>query len=81
MNRTNLILARGKHTQSEIAACCNVRQQTYSHWETGRVTPPIKKILILERVLNRPKEELFPDIFNSNYEYINNLALPPTGTD
>lgn len=64
--RTALIKARGKRTQSEIAALCGVEQQTYSHWERGRSRPSIEKMLILERVLGVPKEELFSDIFNFN---------------
>lgn len=66
--RKKLIAARGKRTQSEIASLCGVGQQTYSHWERGRSTPPIRKMLVLERILNVPKEELFNDIFNSNIE-------------
>jgi transcriptional regulator with XRE-family HTH domain len=63
--RKNLIAARGKMTQSEVAAKCGVEQQTYSHWETGRTRPSIEKMLLLEKVLGVPKEELFSDIFNS----------------
>lgn len=70
--RKKLIAARGKRTQSEIAALCGVEQQTYSHWERGRSTPSIKKMLILERVLGVPKEELFFDIFNSSSELAEN---------
>lgn len=66
--RKRLISARGKRTQSEVAALCGVEQQTYSHWERGRSTPPIKKMLLLEKVLGVPKEELFFDIFNSDNE-------------
>lgn len=66
--RQNLIKARGKKTQEEIAALVGVKQQTYSHWECGRVTPSIEKILTLERVLGVTKEHLFSDIFNSANE-------------
>jgi transcriptional regulator with XRE-family HTH domain len=66
--RYRLVEARGHRTQIEIARMCGVAQQTYSHWETGRQSPPIKKMLLLERVLGVPKEELFVDIFNSEIE-------------
>lgn len=66
--RKNLVAARGKRTQSEIAALCGVEQQTYSHWERGRSTPSIRKMLVLEQVLGVPKEELFFDVFNSPFE-------------
>jgi transcriptional regulator with XRE-family HTH domain len=74
--RENLILARGNNTQEEIAAKCGVKQQTYSHWEMGRATPSIKKMIILERVLGVPKETLFFDLFNSSNE-----LNQPTGGD
>ncbi len=74
--RDNLISARGNRTQEEIAQLCGVKQQTYSHWETGRATPSIRIMLALERLLKVPKEQLFADIFNSHSEY-----GKPTGTD
>jgi len=66
--RLNLIKARGKHTQTKIAKMVGVEQQTYSHWERGRSTPSIQKMLLLEKVLNTPKEVLFFDVFNSPAE-------------
>ena len=66
--RINLIKARGEHTQIEIAKIVGVGQQTYSHWERGRSTPSIAKMLLLEKVLNTPKEVLFFDVFNSPAE-------------
>jgi transcriptional regulator with XRE-family HTH domain len=68
-HRTELINARGAKTQTDIAKLCGVTQQTYSHWETGRATPPIKKMILLERILNVPKEQLFYDVFHSKIEY------------
>lgn len=66
--RVNMIKARGKRPQREIAKMCEVAQQTYNHWELGRATPPAEKMVVLERVLGVPKEELFFDIFNSSDE-------------
>lgn len=76
IKREYLISARGSHTQEEIAQLCGVKQQTYSHWETGRATPSIRIMLALERLLKVPKEQLFADVFNSYGEY-----NKPTGTD
>ena len=78
MLRTNLIKARGDRTQTELAELLGVKQQTVSHWELGRATPPIDKMLQIERLLKVPKEVLFYDIFNSNGEY---LAPINTGTE
>ena len=66
--RDKLIKARGKRTQTEIAELLGVEQQTYSHWERGRSKPSIEKMIFLEKILDVPKEELFFDIFNSDYE-------------
>ena len=66
--RHNLIKARGQRTQAEIAELCGVEQQTYSHWERGRSTPPIQRMLLLEKILSIPKETLFFDVFNSDCE-------------
>ena len=79
IKRDNLISARGNHTQEEIAQLCGVKQQTYSHWETGRATPSIQKMIVLERLLKVPKEQLFEDVINSSSEYKANQA--PTGTE
>jgi transcriptional regulator with XRE-family HTH domain len=61
--RWALIKARGNRDQKEIANLCDVSQQTYSTWETGKSTPSIKKMLDLEKILNTPKEQLFSDVF------------------
>lgn len=66
--RVNLIKVRGKRPQKQIAEMCGVAQQTYNHWELGRATPPAEKMVVLERALGVPKEELFFDIFHSGDE-------------
>ncbi len=66
--RIYLIKARGKRTQNKIAEMVGVEQQTYSHWERGRSTPSIARMLLLEKILNTPKEVLFFDVFNSPAE-------------
>lgn len=70
--REKLIKARGDLTQTYIATLCGVEQQTYSHWEVGRSKPSIEKMVILEKLFDVPKEELFSDVFNS----YNELNIP-----
>ncbi len=72
--RMQLIKARGKRTQAEIAEKVGVEQQTYSHWERGRSTPSIPKMLLLEKILGTPKETLFFDVFNSPAELKKNKS-------
>lgn len=76
--RIYLIKARGSRTQADMASAVGVKQQTYSHWEQGRSTPGIEKMLLLEYILRVPKEILFFDVFNSVNEYLNHRL---TGTD
>ncbi len=76
MVRTNLVKARGNKSQTEIAVQCGVSQQTYSHWERGRATPSIKKMILLEHIFGVPKEILFFDIFNSYDELKRNTKNP-----
>lgn len=76
--RTQLIMARGSRTQTDMASAVGVKQQTYSHWEQGRSTPSIEKMILLEYILKVPKEVLFFDVFNSINEYID---CQLTGTD
>ncbi len=66
--RKHLVEARGKRTQRDVAKLVGVEQQTYSHWERGRSTPSISKMLLLEKILEVPKEKLFFDVFNSPAE-------------
>lgn len=77
--RHALIEARGQRTQEEVALEVGVSQQTISHWENGRATPPIRKMIKLEKMLSTPKEILFPDVFNSINEYFPDQD--PTGTE
>ena len=67
--RYPLIIARGDRDQKEIADSLfelgiKVTQQTISNWETAATTPGNKEMLALEQILNCPKEQLFPDIFD-----------------
>lgn len=78
IKRNQLIMARGSRTQTDMASAVGVKQQTYSHWEQGRSTPSIEKMILLEYVLKVPKEVLFFDVFNSVNEYI---CRRLTGTD
>lgn len=78
--RKQLVAARGKRTQTEVAKQVGVEQQTYSHWERGRSKPSIAKMLLLEKVLGVPKEKLFFDVFNSPAE-LNTSGSTPASED
>lgn len=46
-NRLKELRQLHQMTQAEVAAQINVIRQTYSHYETGRIVPPIDVILSL----------------------------------
>lgn len=68
--RNELVAARKglSKKQADIAKLCGVEQQTYSHWERGRSTPSLQKMVLLEKIFGISKEELFFDVFNSDSE-------------
>jgi transcriptional regulator with XRE-family HTH domain len=73
--RTALIIARLHKglEQNKAAELMGVAQQTYSHWERGRTTPPARKMVELEKILGVPKEKLFPDVFGDGNLESNDL--------
>jgi DNA-binding XRE family transcriptional regulator len=63
--REKLIKARGDSSQEQMGKRYGVRQQSYSSWESGRTSPPHWVIEDMEKFFGVPKQELFPDLFNS----------------
>lgn len=47
-----------KYSQGYVAAKLNILQQTYSHYETGRIIPPTQMLMTLARLYDVPVEEL-----------------------
>lgn len=45
-------------SQTDVACALNIVQQTYSHYETGRIIPPTKTLVSLARFYNVPAEDL-----------------------
>lgn len=46
-------------TQTELAEELNVKQSTVSQWESGKVKPPLDKIVLLASALNVSPGEIF----------------------
>ena len=46
-----------ENTQDELAEMLGVTRQTYSHYETGRISPPVNSLYNLARLYGVPAEE------------------------
>lgn len=46
------------YTQEFVASKLNIIHQTYSHYETGRITPPADSLYLLARLYNISVEQL-----------------------
>jgi putative transcriptional regulator len=62
--RKRLIELRGANSQTKMAQVFGLKQQVYSHYETGYATPPPATMKAMEDYFRVPMEELFPDVFN-----------------
>lgn len=52
-------LRKSHHYKQDFVACqLNIIRQTYSHYETGRVTPPVKSLCKLADLCGIPVEDL-----------------------
>lgn len=47
-----------KLSQEEVAECLQIRRQTYSHYETGRIQPPARKLCALAAIFEIPMSGL-----------------------
>ena len=48
-------------TQFDLAQQLGVSQSTISAWESGRSTPPLRRILLISRSLSVPVSFLIPE--------------------
>lgn len=61
-----------QRTQQQVADAINVKRVTYTHWESGRVTPPIDMLILLAREFGVTLDELCnftPDISKRPSEF------------
>lgn len=65
--RKELLDARGKHTQEEIANNIGITQKYLSKLELGQRTPSMVVAVKLSNYYNKPLQELFPDIFHTKH--------------
>ena len=63
MVRTELVNARGKRKQSEVARDTGISQKYISKLELGKGNPSLKIALTLSGYYKKSVEKLFPDLF------------------
>ncbi|MBD5396180.1 MAG: helix-turn-helix transcriptional regulator [Lachnospiraceae bacterium] len=71
------------YSQEFIASHLNITRQTYSHYETGRITPPVNSLYNLAKLYGIPVEN-FLDLavtYNINMDFAQNPQRPSSSTD
>ena len=57
------------YKQDFVASQLNIIRQTYSHYETGRVTPPVKALCKLAELYDVPVEKLLALILEEHVSW------------
>lgn len=62
------------YSQEFVASHLNITRQTYSHYETGRITPPVNSLYNLARLYGIPVEDLMERIvtYNISDDFVKN---------
>lgn len=60
------------YSQEFVASHLNITRQTYSHYETGRITPPVNSLYNLARLYGIPVENLLNLVvtYNINTDFV-----------
>ncbi len=61
--RSELIKARGEHSQTDVASKIGISQKYLSKLERGQRTPSLKIAVKIAAYYNKSVEQIFPDIF------------------
>lgn len=62
------------YSQEFVASHLNITRQTYSHYETGRITPPVNSLYNLAKLYGIPVEDLMKRIvtYNISDDFVKN---------
>lgn len=65
------------YSQEFVASQLFITRQTYSHYETGRITPPVNSLYNLSKLYNIPIENLleFTTAYNHNQKSKTNTTI------
>lgn len=66
------------YSQEFVASHLNITRQTYSHYETGRITPPVNSLYNLARLYGIPVENLLDLVvtYNINTDFVRPVSNP-----
>lgn len=69
------------YSQEFVASHLNITRQTYSHYETGRITPPVNSLYNLSMLYGIPIENFLELIvtFNINMDFASERHIGYTG--
>lgn len=68
------------YSQEFVASHLNIIRQTYSHYETGRILPPLEAICALAELYQVPVDSLLKLIIQPNTEQAAVSLTPPSET-
>lgn len=64
------VLRKNKgYSQEFVASHLNIIRQTYSHYETGRISPPLESICVLSELYQVPLDSLLKFIMHNESEF------------
>lgn len=67
--RLKVLRNNNNYSQAYIAQKLNISRQTYSHYETGRITPPIDSLCVLAEIYNISVDALLMTDVHSTTSY------------
>lgn len=67
------------YSQEFVASHLNITRQTYSHYETGRITPPVNSLYNLAKLYGIPVDDLMERIvtYNISDDFAKNKTPEP----
>lgn len=68
------------YSQEFVASHLNITRQTYSHYETGRITPPVNSLYNLSKLYGVPVESFLELVvtYNINSDFAKNPLIDQT---
>lgn len=71
------------YSQEFVASHLNITRQTYSHYETGRITPPVNSLYNLAKLYGVPVENFLDLVvtYNINMDFAQNLQETSSSDD
>lgn len=59
---------KNNYTQAKIAEYLNISRQAISHWETGKASPDLEKLLLLAKLYNISVDDFFKEVSSTSIQ-------------